>query len=126
MGNFVLLMSILLTLSGVPLLSGLAKHDKGWLIAIRVVQPILICSFIMFSQLGSPLNWWRPFFGTLQEANRERLAERERQGEEPEKIQVEIERWVLTSAKGRFIRVNPYTYKFLRKGDAMFFKLAWG
>lgn len=125
-GNLALLLGVLLFLCSIPLVLGIYGAKSPWLIALKVMQPLGICAFVMWLQLGSPLNWWRPFFGTTMHANKDKLALREQEGESPEAIQSEILAWVEGCAKGRWIKVNPYSYKFLRRGDAAFFKLAWG
>lgn len=80
----------------------------------------------MFMKYGSPLNWWQPFFGHDIKVNQDKIAEREAQGECSYAMQKEIFAWVEGCTKSRWARINPYKYRFLRKGDAAMFKLAWG
>jgi len=47
-------------------------------------------------------------------------------GEDHNELTDEIAQWVKTCTKGSYIRINPYRYRFRRKGDAAMFKLAWG
>lgn len=107
-GNFVLSISVLLLVSLSPavflLRDGLTPY-------MFVPGAIVIASACMalFMRFGSPLNWWYPYFGTRMKANAKKIAE-----------------WVKTCSKSRWYKENPYTYVFLRKGDAMMFKLAWG
>ena len=117
---------MLALLMAVPLCIGFYGASSLPVLILRVSQPLFIAAFVMWIQLGSPLNWWRPFFGTLMEANQSKLEAREKAGEDPGVIQMEILGWVENCTKGRWIKVNPYTYKFLKKGDAAMFKLAWG
>lgn len=125
-GNLALLLGILAFLMAVPLCMGLYGAGSLPVLILKSSQPVFISAFVMWLQLGSPLNWWRPFFGTTMEADRKKLEVREKNGEQPDVIQKEIEGWVENCTKGRWVKLNPYTYKFLRKGDAAFFKLAWG
>lgn len=83
-------------------------------------------SLFMYLNCGSPLNWWSPYFGHDITANKRKIGEREQSGESSHSIQNEIEAWVKNCAKGRWVKINPYRYRFFRKGDAAFFKLAWG
>jgi len=80
----------------------------------------------MWLQLGSPLNWWRPFFGVIIEADLTKIALREQAGERAEDIQNELRDWVEQMSKSRYFRLNSYAFKFLRKRDAAMFKLVWG
>jgi hypothetical protein len=77
-------------------------------------------------EAGDPRKWWSYFVGTTVHANLLKLTEREQAGENSDALQEEIHQWVQSGTKGSWIRINPYTYKFLKKSDATFFKLAWG
>lgn len=92
----------------------------------RIALMTIPASLFMYLKYGSPLNWWSPYFGHDVMANKRKIGEREQSGESSHAIQGEIETWVANCAKGRWVKINPYRYRFLRKGDAAFFKLAWG
>lgn len=81
---------------------------------------------VMYAQLGSPLNWWHPFFGHVMTVNKDKIARREQAGETAGAVQQEIRDWVKEMAKTAYYEQNPYSYKFLKKADAAMFKLAWG
>jgi len=109
-----------------PLLKGIYGNENLAVMILKIIQPIILVSIAMAIQLGSPLNWWRPFFGTIMEANRAKISLRELAGEKAEDIQNEIQSWVGHMSKSRYYRLNSYSYKFLRKRDAAMFKLVWG
>lgn len=92
---------------------------------MQVLGPVAITVATMWSKLGNPLNWWVPFFGTSMTANKEKIAAREKAGEDAHQIHLELAQWVQECTRSRWYQTNPYTYKFLRKGDAAMFKLAW-
>lgn len=92
---------------------------------IKMVGPLLVVLWGFYSFFGGPLNWWVPFFGLDMKANKDKIGLREQKGEDSQAIQTEIAQWVAGMSKGRYYKVNPYTYRFLRKADAMMFKLVW-
>ena len=125
-GNFALLSSILVILLGAPVAFAMLRGDS-WYLGLSSAVPVLMGAIVGMSlKCGHPLNWWTPFFGHTVTANTDRLALREQNGESSAAIQAEIQAWVDNCAKGRSWKVNPYRFKFIRKGDAAFFKLAWG
>lgn len=93
---------------------------------VTIAFPSLAFSLLFYCEYGSPTNWWKPFFGIAMTVNKDKIIRREQSGEDSASIQLEINDWVAKMAKSRYYRINPYTYKFLRKGDAMMFKLTWG
>ena len=101
-------------------------HDVSAIDIVGIVWPSSLAAVILGLLYGSPLNWWKPFFGLEMEANKLKLAERETKGESSETIQKEIKDWVKEMTSSRWIEINPYTYKFLKKSDAVIFKLTWG
>jgi len=80
----------------------------------------------MFMHNKNPLLWWASFSGTEMIADTKKIAAREMAGEDHNELTDEIAQWVKTCTKGSYIRINPYRYRFRRKGDAAMFKLAWG
>lgn len=125
-GNLVILISLLLIFIAGPAWFSLTHLNGSWWALTQVLPPLAAVCVMMGMRYGSPLNWWSPYFGTMMTVNFDKLSDRERAGEYPEAIQNEIAQWVANCSKGRYIKINPYRYQFLRKGDAMMFKLAWG
>jgi hypothetical protein len=76
----------------------------------------ILTFFMLISK--NPLEWWGPFIGIEVTAGpfidkADNVTARE------------INDWVRESIKGPYIGVSGLTYKFLRKKDAMMFKLVW-
>lgn len=86
------------------------------------VAAFSMLAIIFYSMYGNPLNWWVVFTGIEMKINTEQYINR---GENMEELKVEIESWVKQMSKGRYYKVNPYKYLFLRKRDAAAFKLVW-
>ena len=125
-GNFVLLLGFLILIIGLPVLFGILNGNTA-LFGLAPALPVSVGVVIaMTMKCGNPLNWWSPFFGHDMDVNTVKIAEREQAGENPNEILKEIDAWVKNCTKGRYVQVNGFRYRFLRKGDAAFFKLAWG
>lgn len=120
------MIGLLIISIGGPIYINYAEGGGSWWVLSQAVPPIATVSIIMGMKYGSPKNWWSPYFGHDVYVNKNKIAERERAGENPNEILKEIDAWVKNCAKGRSIQINGYRYRFLRKGDAAFFKLAWG
>lgn len=120
-GNLVMLLGFLVVIIIAPI-AFFGSH-QWW---AQIFPPLFGVSAVMGVKYGSPMNWWVPYFGKTMFANMTKLADREHAGEDGAAIQREIEDWVKNCTKGRSWKVNSYAYRFLRKGDAAFFKLAWG
>jgi hypothetical protein len=110
----------------IPVFIFITDQHTNYLTLLHVLPPLAVTCFMFSMKWGEPRNWWIPFYGIQMSANTKKLGERERAGEDPAAIQKEIRDWVASCTRSRSHRVNNYTYKFLRKGDAMMFKLAWG
>jgi hypothetical protein len=98
------------------------KTPDLWVMAM----PFILFLTGMFMKQRNPKLWWSVFYGTVITADTPKLANREIAGESPEDIRKEIAEWVASCSKAGYIKINPYRYKFRRKGDAAMFKLAWG
>lgn len=116
-GNLALIFAVLAIIAFVPLL----KVGAWW----PAVSGFIAAAAIMWFNYGNPLNWWQPFFGITMYADLPKIAAREQKGESGEEIQQELLGWVKTCTKGRWVMINPYAFRFLNKGDAAMFKLAW-
>lgn len=98
------------------------KTPDLWIMAM----PFVLFLTGMFMKQKNPMLWWSVFWGTEIIANTEKLAAREVAGETSDSIRKEIAEWVDNCSKAGYIKINPYRYKFRRKGDAAMFKLVWG
>jgi hypothetical protein len=107
-------------LAVIPFHKYLGSSNPADLVSLSV--PVMI---FLISVRGRPDKWWVPFFGTVVRADMTRLQAREQAGEDSGEIQREIEKWVKATCRYTE-KINPYSYQFLRKKDAVMFKLAWG
>lgn len=125
-GNAIILANILLVLAGVAaLISNMMNLTIWWALLHLFIMLVLFCGVFGIG-IDTLLHWWSPFFGNDVHVNLKKITEREQAGESPDLIQSEIAEWVKSCAKGSWVAINPYRYRFLSKGDAAFFKLAWG
>ena len=113
---------------GLGLVITFLVYQRSGQIRIEPVEllPALIFIPNLVRGYGSPLNWWADFFGTVVNVNLDRITLREQSGEHPDKIAAEIKAWTRDCIKGSWYLVNQYSFKFLRKRDAVLFKLRWG
>lgn len=124
-GNLVAELSILIYLTCLIAFYALDDSSLSILEAVALVAPTAGFLFYLIKCFGPPSKWWAPYFGHTIRVNRERVYEQESRGLSSE-VQEEIFQWVVTSSGRYWYRHNPYSYKFLRRRDAMLFKLAWG
>lgn len=79
----------------------------------------------LFLMIWTRCRIWTPYFGHSAEANLNRI--RQMPIDQQIYIQGEIEVWVKDMVGFfSFHKVNQYRYLFLRKKDAMLFKITWG
>lgn len=123
-GTFVLWIMVTPLLVALPWLTYDGKTAM-WLLVVQASTPVLFMALMLWSQFGSPVNWWVPFFGTRIKVNKTKIIQREQKGESSDAIHAEIAQWVKGMTRSSYMR-NPYEYQFLRKKDAAMFKLAWG
>lgn len=84
--------------------------------------PVLL-SAGFFWIAGHPRNWWRMYFGTYVS-----IGSSERAAEYPDSgaVDAAIAQWIKESGIGTHCKHGSYYYQFLRKKDAVHFKVAWG
>lgn len=123
------LVSLNIVLTGclaIPLILVVSTGNDIWWQMSKLAPPLQVWLIFMYARYGSMTNWWAMMTGYDVKVNRDKISDQERQGESAEAIRHSIAHWADNCAKGRWVIVNPYRYRFLRKGDAAFFKLAWG
>ena len=108
------------------LLTNLMAGMVWWQSLGRAAAPSILYPICMAYFFGWPTNWWKAYFGQTVRVNITRIIKREQAGENSDEIQEEILQWVKGSTKGRWEKITPFAYKFRKRQDAVFFKLAWG
>lgn len=126
-GDIITTVNITLVVSVVlPLLLYFSTSNSYWWHMIQISPAIFFTLLILHNRYGHMTNWWSIFVGHDIKVNRQKIAEREAVGESSDRIRKEIAEWAGNCCRGSWVIVNPYHYRFMKKGDASFFKLAWG
>lgn len=102
----------------------LLNHHRGQLSClVLTLAPIAILTGL-FSNFGSPKNWWAAYFGTTMTVNTDRF-----EGQYVGKgdiLREDVANWLRESNIKPYYKQNAFRYVFLRKKHAVMFKLAWG
>lgn len=93
---------------------GFTPTTRAFMMTCVIFQAFLLALMVD----PNPLNWWKLFLGVVVDADPAKMPK----GTKDRDIQA----WVKTSTKGPHVRINSNRYLFLKKKDAMIFKLTWG
>lgn len=108
-------------LIGYAYATGRAPAKSG--IPILLLPPSIV-AYMLFQQVGSPKNWWAPFFGTTITIDLKKRVS-EDAGAREQYIK-DMRAWLKEMRIKPVYEVNALRYTFLRRKHAMMFKLAWG
>lgn len=100
--------------------TGKAPANSG--IPILLMAPGLV-AFMLFQNVGSPKNWWAPFFGTTVTINEMKTCKSAAEGDQ---LARDLAAWIKEMNIKGVYKENAFRYTFLRRKHATMFKLAWG
>lgn len=119
-GNFFLAIVVILAIGLPPVIASITSGIFQLSAFSGLAATACVSMMLMTINCGSPKNWWTPFFGIEMVVNLSKITQMN-----DSTIRKEISDWVEIMSSGPYIKINDFKYKFLRKRDAVAFKLAW-